>query len=64
MNETKFSPVAFDPNGYATKRRKIDPKFAKAYEALEDELAALVALLKARTGAEQTQTRKKLPHRL
>ena len=55
MNEAKFSPVAFDPNGYATKRRKIDPKFAKAYDALDDEFAALAALLKARTAAGLTQ---------
>ena len=55
MNETKFSPEAFDPKGYAVKRSKIDPKFAKAYDALEDEFAALVALLKARTAAGLTQ---------
>lgn len=55
MNEAKFSPVAFDPKGYATKRRKIDLKFAKAYDALDDEFAALAALLKARTAAGLTQ---------
>ena len=55
MNETKFSPEAFDPKGYAVKRSKIDPKFAKAYDALEDEFAALAALLKARTAAGLTQ---------
>ena len=57
----KFSPVAFDPKGYASKRRKIDPNFAKAYDALDDEFAALRSLLKARTGAEQIQASKKLP---
>ena len=55
MNETKFSPVAFDPKGYAVKRRKADPRFAKAYDALDDEFAALAALLKARTAAGLTQ---------
>ena len=52
---TKFSPVAFNPKGYAVKRRKADPKFAKAYDALDDEFAALAALLKARTAAGLTQ---------
>ena len=52
---TKFSPVAFNPKGYAVKRRKADPKFAVAYDALDDEFAALAALLKARTAAGLTQ---------
>ena len=60
----KFSPVAFDPKGYATKRRKIDPKFTKAYDALDDEFAKLAAHLKARIGAEQTQASKKPPQGL
>ena len=51
----KFSPVAFNPKGYATKRRKSDPKFEKAYDALKDEFVALTALLKARTAAGLTQ---------
>jgi len=51
VNETKFSPVAFNPKGYAVKRRKADPKFAKAYDASDDEFAALAARLKARTAA-------------
>jgi ribosome-binding protein aMBF1 (putative translation factor) len=55
VNETKFSPVAFNPKGYAVKCRKADPKFAKAYDALDDEFAALAALLKARTAAGLTQ---------
>jgi hypothetical protein len=50
-----FSPVAFDPKGYAAKRRKTDAKFAVAYDALEDEFAALAALLKARAAAGLTQ---------
>ena len=37
--------MAFDPKSYATKRRKTDSKFAVAYAALEDEFAALAALL-------------------
>ena len=52
---TKFSPVAFNPKGYAVKRRKADPRFAKAYDALDDEFTALAALLKARTAAGLTQ---------
>ena len=55
MNETKFSPVAFDPKGYAVKRRKSDLKFAVAYDALDDEFSALAALLKARAAAGLTQ---------
>jgi DNA-binding XRE family transcriptional regulator len=55
VNETKFSPVAFNPKGYAVKRRKADPKFAKAYDALNDEFEALAALLKARAAAGLTQ---------
>ena len=47
--------MAFNPKGYAVKRRKADPKFAKAYDALDDEFAALAALLKARTAAGLTQ---------
>ena len=50
-----FSPVAFDPKGYAAKRRKTDARFAVAYDALEDEFAALAALLKARSAAGLTQ---------
>lgn len=54
-DQNKFSPVAFDPKGYAAKRRKTDAKFAAAYDALEDEFAALAALLKARSAAGLTQ---------
>lgn len=61
MNETKFSPVAFDPKDYAIKRCKTDSKFAKAHDALDYEFATLSGLLKARTGAEQTQASKKPP---
>jgi DNA-binding XRE family transcriptional regulator len=51
----KFSPVAFDPKGYAAKRRETDPKFSLAYDALEDEFSTLAALLKARASAGLTQ---------
>ena len=62
VNETKFSPVAFNPKGYAVKRRKSDPKFAVAYDALDDEFAALAALLKARTAAGLTQAEGSQPY--
>ena len=55
VNETKFSPVAFNPKGYAVKRGKAEPKFAKAYDALYDEFESLAALLKARAAAGLTQ---------
>ena len=56
MNDAnKFSLVPFDPKGYAAKRSKTDLKFAMPYEALEDEFAAVAALLKARTAAGLTQ---------
>ncbi len=31
----KFSPVAFDPKGYAAKRRKTDTEFAVAYDEVQ-----------------------------
>ena len=56
MTDTnKFRPVTFDPSGYSSKRRKKDAKFAIAYDELEDEFAALAALLKARADAGLTQ---------
>jgi DNA-binding XRE family transcriptional regulator len=56
MTDTsKFSPVAFDPKGYAAKRRETDPIFSLAYDALEDEFTTLAALLKARATAGLTQ---------
>lgn len=51
----KFKPVKFDPKAYATKRRRKDKAFEIAYDALEDEFAALNALLHARTEAGLTQ---------
>ena len=54
-DHNKLSPVPFNPKGFAAKRRKTDAKFAAAYDALEDEFAALAALLKARAAAGLTQ---------
>jgi DNA-binding XRE family transcriptional regulator len=56
MTDTnKFKPVAFNPKAYAVKKSLNDPKFKVAYDALEDEFAALAALLQARTQAGLTQ---------
>lgn len=52
---TQYKPVAFNPNSYASKRRKTDTQFAVAYDELEDEFAALSALLAARASAGLTQ---------
>jgi DNA-binding XRE family transcriptional regulator len=51
-----YRPVPFDPKKYAAKMRRIDPEFRAAYDALEDEFAALDVLLKARREAGLTQT--------
>ncbi|MDR2244824.1 MAG: helix-turn-helix transcriptional regulator [Burkholderiales bacterium] len=53
--EESFQPVAFDPKSHAAKKRKSDPAFRAAYDALEDEFAALAALLAARKDAGLTQ---------
>lgn len=50
-----YRPVAFDPKAHAAKKRKTDPRFSAAYDALEDEFAALGALLAARMNAGLTQ---------
>lgn len=50
-----FRPVAFDPKAHARRRRETDPAFRQAYDALEDEFAALDALLQARKEAGLTQ---------
>jgi DNA-binding XRE family transcriptional regulator len=52
---SQYKPVAFNPSTYAQKRRKSDAIFAVAYDALEDEFAALAALLEARASAGLTQ---------
>ena len=56
MHDTeKFAPIKFDPKAFAEKRRTKDKKFKVAYDALEDEFAALAALLHARSEAGLTQ---------
>ena len=39
--EESYQPVAFDPKSHAAKKRKAAPAFRAAYDALEDEFAAL-----------------------
>jgi DNA-binding XRE family transcriptional regulator len=53
--EDTFKPVPFNPKATAAKARAINPKFKKAYDALDDEFTALAALLKARKDAGLTQ---------
>ncbi|MDZ4251756.1 MAG: XRE family transcriptional regulator [Sulfuritalea sp.] len=53
--EDRYQPVAFSPKAHAAKKRKEDPEFRAAYDALEDEFAALGALLHARKDAGLTQ---------
>lgn len=53
--EDRYQPVAFDPKAHAAKKRKADPEFRAAYDALGDEFAALGALLHARKDAGLTQ---------
>lgn len=51
----KFKPVAFDPKAHATQKRATSDAFREAYDALEDEFAALAVLLQARKDAGMTQ---------
>ena len=51
----RYQPVAFDPKAHAAKMREADPAFRATYDALEDEFAALAALLAARKDAGLTQ---------
>ena len=51
----KFQPVAFNPKQTAAQKRATDQVFQQAYDALEDEFAALGELLKARKEAGLTQ---------
>lgn len=51
----KFAPVAFDPKAHAANKRDESPVFREAYDALDDEFAALAVLLKARKEAGLTQ---------
>ena len=53
--EDRYQPADFDPKAFAAKKRKTDPVFRAAYDALEDEFAALAALLSARKDAGLTQ---------
>ncbi|ABB23695.1 helix-turn-helix domain-containing protein [Pelodictyon luteolum] len=50
-----YEPVFFDPGEVAAKKCATDPEFKVAYDALEDEFAALAALLDARVHAGLTQ---------
>ena len=43
-----FKPVAFDPKALAAKKRESSVGFRAAYDALDDEFAALGVLLQAR----------------
>ena len=54
VNHDKFAPVAFDTASTKQKWLK-DPAFRDAYDSLEDEFAALDALLRARKQAGLTQ---------
>jgi len=53
--DDRYAPVAFDPKAFATRKRKADPDFRLAYDALGDEFSALAALLGARKDAGLTQ---------
>lgn len=50
-----YKPVAFKPRADAAEKCAQDPGFKVAYDALEDEFAALAALLEARSVAGLTQ---------
>lgn len=54
MAEMKYQPVSYDPAASLAKDMQ-SPEFRLAYEALEDEFAALDALLAARRRAGMTQ---------
>lgn len=60
-DSNKYNPVAFDPKAYAVHKSSSDPEFKIAYDALEDEFAALRALLHALTQAGLTQPNTTLP---
>lgn len=51
----EFKPVAFDPKAHAARKREDSLAFRDAYDALDDEFAALAVLLKARKDAGLTQ---------
>jgi len=54
MADVKYQPVSYDPKK-ALEKDLQNPDFRKAYAALEDEFAALDALLAARRQAGMTQ---------
>jgi hypothetical protein len=58
----KFNPAAFDPKAYANQHRKTDTTFAVVYDALEEQFAALAALLKTRAAAGLTPSRGGVKH--
>ena len=55
LTKEKFQPIAFHPKQTAAQKRATTPAFRKAYDALDDEFAALAELLKARKEAGLTQ---------
>lgn len=55
-NDDRYDPVPFVPADRIARMRRISPEYRAAYDALEDEFAALDVLLKARKEAGLTQT--------
>jgi DNA-binding XRE family transcriptional regulator len=53
--DNNYNPVRLNPADEAAEKYAIDPEFRIAYDALEDEFAALAALLDARLQAGLTQ---------
>lgn len=54
-NADRYEPVALNPRAWAQSQRERDAEFRAAYDALEDEFAALAALVKARHEAGLSQ---------
>ena len=54
-DKNTYDPARFNPRKVAAEKCARDPEFRIAYEALNDEFAALAALLEARTEAGLTQ---------
>ena len=55
-NDDRYDPVPYDPAKNIATMRRVSPEYRAAYDALEDEFAALDELLKARKAAGLTQT--------
>ena len=53
--DNTYNPVRLNPGEEVAEKRAKDPEFRIAYDALEDEFAALAALLDARLQAGLTQ---------